>query len=43
MKGYCGDPKSTVAALVDEWLLTGDVARQDTDGFVWLVVCHICL
>ena len=37
MKEYYKNPESTRETLVDEWLLTGDVARQDEDGFIWLV------
>ncbi len=37
MKEYYKNPEATAAALVDGWLLTGDVAREDEDGFIWLV------
>jgi acyl-CoA synthetase (AMP-forming)/AMP-acid ligase II len=37
MKEYYKNPEATRETLVDGWLLTGDVARQDEDGFVWLV------
>ncbi len=37
MKEYFRDPKATEEVLRDGWLLTGDMARQDEDGFVWLV------
>jgi fatty-acyl-CoA synthase len=37
MREYYKDPTSTKAVLADGWLLTGDVAREDEDGFIWLV------
>jgi len=37
MKTYFGNPDATTKVLIDGWLLTGDVARQDEDGFIWLV------
>jgi acyl-CoA synthetase (AMP-forming)/AMP-acid ligase II len=37
MKEYYKNPEATAATIVDGWLLTGDVARQDEDGFIWLV------
>ncbi len=37
MKAYYGSPESTADTIVDDWLLTGDVARQDENGFIWLV------
>jgi len=37
MKEYYKNPEATRETLVDEWLLTGDIARQDGDGFIWLV------
>ena len=37
MKEYYHNPEATRKTLVDGWLLTGDVARQDEDGFIWLV------
>jgi long-chain acyl-CoA synthetase len=35
MIGYWADPVATDAALRDGWLLTGDLAWQDNDGFYW--------
>jgi acyl-CoA synthetase (AMP-forming)/AMP-acid ligase II len=37
MKEYYRNPEATEETLVDGWLLTGDIARQDEDGFIWLV------
>ena len=37
MKCYYNDPKATAAVLKDGWLLTGDMARMDEDGFIFLV------
>lgn len=37
MKEYFRNPKETSACLFNGWLRTGDVARMDKDGFVWLL------
>ncbi|GAB6904848.1 fatty-acid--CoA ligase FadD5 [Desulfosarcina cetonica] len=37
MKEYYKNPEATAATIIDGWLYTGDVARQDEDGFIWLV------
>jgi acyl-CoA synthetase (AMP-forming)/AMP-acid ligase II len=37
MKEYFRNPEATAQALRDGWLYTGDLARQDEDGFVYLV------
>lgn len=37
MKEYYKNPEATGSTIVDGWLLTGDMARVDEDGFIWLV------
>jgi acyl-CoA synthetase (AMP-forming)/AMP-acid ligase II len=38
MAGYWNDPEATAAVLSsDGWLRTGDAARADDEGFVWIV------
>ncbi len=37
MKEYYKNPEATARTLVDGWLLTGDIAKMDEDGFIWLV------
>jgi acyl-CoA synthetase (AMP-forming)/AMP-acid ligase II len=37
MKEYYKNPEATKKTLVNGWLLTGDMARFDEDGFIWLV------
>ena len=37
MKEYYGNPRATAETLFDGWLATGDIARVDEDGFIWLV------
>ena len=37
MVEYYKDPEATAAVLKDGWLHTGDMARQDEDGFIFLV------
>ena len=37
MKCYYKDKKSTDEVLADGWLFTGDMAQEDSDGFIWLV------
>jgi acyl-CoA synthetase (AMP-forming)/AMP-acid ligase II len=37
MTCYYRDEKATAEVMRGEWLLTGDMARMDEDGFIWLV------
>ncbi|WP_419876960.1 long-chain-fatty-acid--CoA ligase [Brevibacillus centrosporus] len=37
MLGYLGLPEETKAALKDGWLYTGDLARMDEEGYVYIV------
>ncbi|MFC5908930.1 long-chain-fatty-acid--CoA ligase [Streptacidiphilus monticola] len=37
MKGYWNRPEETAAAIPDGWLRTGDLARQDEDGYLYIV------
>ena len=37
MKGYYKNPEATRSVLKDGWLYTGDMAKQDKDGFIYLV------
>jgi long-chain acyl-CoA synthetase len=37
IKGYINRPEATAAAITDGWLHTGDIARIDADGFVYIV------
>jgi acyl-CoA synthetase (AMP-forming)/AMP-acid ligase II len=37
MKEYYKNPEATEKTITDGWLLTGDMARYDEDGFIWLV------
>lgn len=37
MKEYYKNPEATNKTLVNGWLHTGDIARYDKDGFIWLV------
>ena len=37
MKEYYKNPESTAKSLKDGWLMTGDMAKQDADGFIYLV------
>jgi acyl-CoA synthetase (AMP-forming)/AMP-acid ligase II len=37
MREYYRNPEASAATLKDGWLHTGDIARMDEDGFIWLV------
>lgn len=37
MKEYYKNPEATRKTIVDGWLLTGDIAKRDKEGFIWLV------
>jgi long-chain acyl-CoA synthetase len=37
MKGYWGKPEETAKAIPDGWFRTGDLARQDDDGYFFIV------
>lgn len=37
MECYYNDPEATVETLKDGWLYTGDMAKEDEDGFIFLV------
>ena len=37
MLGYWEQPEATATALVDGWYRTGDAARSDADGYLYVV------
>ena len=37
MKGYWNNPDETQKQLVDGWLHTGDIARADEDGYLYII------
>ncbi|MDQ0175884.1 class I adenylate-forming enzyme family protein [Bacillus chungangensis] len=37
MKAYEKDPAATSEVIKDGWLLTGDLAKQDEDGYFWMI------
>ena len=36
MKGYWNKPEETALVLRDGWLLTGDIAHMDKDGYFYI-------
>jgi acyl-CoA synthetase (AMP-forming)/AMP-acid ligase II len=36
MKEYYKNPEKTAETIRDGWLYTGDIARMDEDGFIWI-------
>lgn len=37
MRGYYNRPEETAQAIVDGWIRTGDVAKADDDGYLYIV------
>ncbi len=37
IKGYINRPEATAEAITDGWMHTGDIARLDDEGFVYIV------
>ena len=37
MKGYLNNPKATASAIVDGWFHTGDIGRQDAEGYFYIL------
>jgi long-chain acyl-CoA synthetase len=37
IKGYINKPEATASTITDGWLHTGDIARMDEDGFIFIV------
>jgi acyl-CoA synthetase (AMP-forming)/AMP-acid ligase II len=37
MKEYYNNPEATAQTIRNGWLYTGDIARMDAEGFIWLI------
>ena len=37
MKGYLGRPEATADSIVDGWFATGDIAKMDNEGMLYIV------
>lgn len=37
MKRYYNNPEATAETIRDGWVYTGDIARVDEDGFLWMI------
>ncbi len=37
MKGYYNNPTATAQTIIDGWLHTGDIAKMDADGFLYIL------
>jgi acyl-CoA synthetase (AMP-forming)/AMP-acid ligase II len=37
MKGYYKNPEETAKTIKDGWLYTGDIAKKDEDGYIYIV------
>ncbi|MDH6243465.1 fatty-acyl-CoA synthase [Mycobacterium sp. OTB74] len=37
MAGYWNNPRATAEAFAGGWFHSGDLVRQDTDGYIWVV------
>jgi acetyl-CoA synthetase len=35
--GYWNKPEATAAKFIGDWMLTGDLGRQDEDGYLWYI------